>query len=99
MLCAHSAKIKPPTIAKTAVIPTLTEVEMPLLLLLELSVLVEVEAESVPVAAPVAPPVEPAPELPLGVVELESEFSALFRKAAKVLFAFALTAKTIPCLQ
>lgn len=64
-------------------------------LLLELLVLVAVEAVSVPDAAPV----EPAPELPLGVVELESEFSALARKAAKVLFAFALTAKTIPCLQ
>jgi len=66
---------------------------MPPLLLLEL--LVEVEAVSVPVADPD----EPAPELPLGVVELEPEFSALDRKASKVLFAFALTAKTIPCLQ
>lgn len=89
--------MKPPTTAKTAVKPRLTEVEMPLLL--ELLVLVAVEAVSVPDAAPVEPAPEPAPELPLGVVELESEFSALARKAAKVLFAFALTAKTIPCLQ
>jgi len=64
--------------------------------LLELLVLVAVELVSV------ADAVEP-PELPDGVldgvVELELEFKALFRKAANVLFSFALTAKTIPDLQ
>ena len=50
--------------------------------------------------APVAVPlgVDP-PELPDGDDELELEFSALARKAAKVLLLFALTAKTIPLTQ
>lgn len=77
----------------------MTEVEKPLFPLLELLVLVALALASVAVApVPVADPLEP-PELALGVVELESEFIALAWKAAKVLFSFALTAKTIPCLQ
>jgi len=94
----HSAKTKAPTTASTAVKPTLTEVEMPPLLFDELLVLLVVAPVSVPVS--VADPLEP-PELPDGVVELELEleFSALFRKAAKVLLAFALTANTIPLRQ
>jgi len=72
---------------------------MPLLLLLEPLVLLALAAEAPVSVADPADPVEPAPELPLGVLELGVEFSALDRKAAKVLFSFALTAKTIPCLQ
>lgn len=85
--------------ATMAVKPTLTEEEMPPLLGLLVLLLVAVAPLAVaPVS--VADPLEP-PELPLavGVVELELEFRALAWKAAKVLFSFALTAKTIPSLQ
>jgi len=69
------------------------------LLLDELLVLLEVAPVSVPVS--VADDPDDPPELPDGVVELELEleFSALDRKAAKVLLAFALTANTIPFMQ
>jgi len=90
----HSAKTITATTARTEVKPTWTEVEMASLLLDEL--LVEVAPPAVPVA--VADPDEP-PEPPDGVVELELEFSALDRKAAKVWLAFALTANTIPFMQ
>jgi len=92
----HSAKIKPPTTASTAVKPTLTVVEMALLLFAGLLLLVAVAA---PVPVSVADPVAELPELePLvdAIVELELEFRALAWKAAKVLLSFALTAKTIP---
>lgn len=90
----HSAKIVPPMTARTAVKPTLTEVEIALLSFVELLVLLAVA----PVPVPVADPDDP-PELPDGVLELEAEFLALAWKAAKVLLLFALTAKTIPCMQ
>lgn len=95
----HSAKIKPPTTASTAVKPTLTEVEMALLSFAGLLLLVAVAA---PVPVSVADPVAELPD-PLvdAVVELTLElvFLALAWKAAKVLLSFALTAKTIPCTQ
>jgi hypothetical protein len=93
----HSTKIVPPMTARTAVKPTLTEVEIAPLSFCELLVLLAVAPVSVPVADPVADPVEPL-ELPDGVdgLELELEFRALAWKAAKVLLSFALTAKTIP---
>jgi len=72
----HSAKIKPPTTAKTAVKPKLTEIEMASLPLLGLLVLL---AEAPEEPLPVADAVEP-PELPDGELEeLELEFKALFR--------------------
>jgi len=75
-------------------VTTLTEEEMAPLLFDELLVLLAVALVPVSVAESVEPP-----ELLEGVVELEPAFLALARKAAKVLFAFALTAKTIPCPQ
>jgi len=87
----------PPTSPRTAVTPTLTEIEMAPLPFDGLLVLLAVAPVSVAPLS-VAVPVEP-PELADGVDEDESEFIALFRKAAKVLFPFALTAKTIPFLQ
>jgi hypothetical protein len=96
----HSTKIKPPTTARPAVKPTLTEVEMAPLLLFELLLLLLLLAVALVTVAlvTIANPVE-LPELLDGVVELGLEFLALARKASKVLFAFALTAKTIPCWQ
>jgi len=85
----HSAKIVPPMTARTAVKPTLSEVEIALLSFVVPLVLLEVAP------VPVADPDDP-PELPDGVLELEAEFLALAWKASKVLLLFALTAKTIP---
>jgi len=89
----HSTKIVPPMTARTAVKPRLTGLEMAPLSVCELLLLVLLALEPVPVADPVEPP-----ELADGVgeVELVLELSALAWKAAKVLFSFALTAKTIP---
>lgn len=92
----HSTKIVPPMTARTAVKPKLTGVEMAPLSFGELLLSVLLALAPVPVADPVEPP-----ELVdgLGKVELVLDFSALAWKAAKVLFSFALTAKTIPLEQ
>jgi len=95
----HSAKIKPPTTASTAVKPTLTEVEMAPLSFAGLLLLVALAA---PVPVSVADPVAELPDPLIDAVDelrLELEFSALAWKAAKVLLSFALTAKTIPFMQ
>jgi hypothetical protein len=94
----HRARTTPTT-ARTAVKPTLTEVEMPSLLDEPLVLLV---VALVSVTVSVADPDGPLDLVLDGVVVLElepAEFAALARKASKVWLASALTANTIPFTQ
>lgn len=97
----HNANITAPATARTAVKPTLTEVEeMPLLELLPPGlVLLEAAPDAVPVAVPIAVPVAVADEEPDGATD-PLELRAPARKALKVLpDGGAFTAKTIPSPQ
>ena len=95
----HSARIKTPTTARTAVKPTFIEVEIALPVgVLSAPLAVPVPLTPTAVADPDKPP--EGPETPDGVPEPEATVPlALFWKSMTDWLLGALIAKTIPCAQ